>query len=57
MKAASGPCHAIAAPTCVPGDTLEGPLVVEEPSTRLPIDVGDTLRVDNDRNLIVELRR
>jgi N-methylhydantoinase A len=40
-----------------PGDTLEGPLVVEEPSTRLPIDVGDTVRVDNDRNLIVALRR
>ena len=37
-----------------PGDTLEGPLVVEEPSTRLPIDVGDRLRVDADRNLIVE---
>jgi N-methylhydantoinase A len=40
-----------------PGDTLEGPLVVEEPSTRLPIDVGDTLRVDTDRNLIVDVRR
>ena len=40
-----------------PGDTLRGPLVVEEPSTRLPIDVGDTLRVDNDRNLIVTVRR
>jgi N-methylhydantoinase A len=40
-----------------PGDTLDGPLVVEEPSTRLPIDVGDKVRVDNDRNLIVELRR
>ena len=40
-----------------PGDTLEGPLVVEEPSTRLPIDVGDMLRVDVDRNLIVEVRR
>ncbi len=39
------------------GDTLEGPLVVEEPSTRLPIDVGDRLRVDADRNLIVDLRR
>ena len=40
-----------------PGDALEGPLVVEEPSTRLPIDVGDKLRVDNDRNLIVDVRR
>jgi N-methylhydantoinase A len=40
-----------------PGDTLEGPLVVEEPSTRLPIDLGDTLRVDADRNLIVDVRR
>jgi N-methylhydantoinase A len=40
-----------------PGDTLEGPLVVEEPSTRLPIDVGDRLRVDADRNLIVDVRR
>jgi N-methylhydantoinase A len=39
-----------------PGDTLEGPLVVEEPSTRLPIDVGDRLRVDHDRNLIVDVR-
>jgi N-methylhydantoinase A len=40
-----------------PGDTLDGPLVVEEPSTRLPIDVGDRLRVDADRNLIVDVRR
>ena len=40
-----------------PGDALEGPLVVEEPSTRLPIDVGDKLRVDADRNLIVDVRR
>jgi N-methylhydantoinase A len=40
-----------------PGDELKGPLVVEEPSTRLPIDVGDVLRVDNDRNLVVEVRR
>ena len=40
-----------------PGDALEGPLVVEEPSTRLPIDVGDRLRVDADRNLIVDVRR
>ena len=40
-----------------PGDRLEGPLVVEEPSTRLPIDVGDRLRVDADRNLIVDVRR
>jgi N-methylhydantoinase A len=40
-----------------PGDRLEGPLVVEEPSTRLPIDVGDMLRVDADRNLVVEVRR
>jgi N-methylhydantoinase A len=40
-----------------PGDTLEGPLVVEEPSTRLPIDIGDRLRVDADRNLIVDVRR
>ena len=40
-----------------PGDALEGPLVVEEPSTRLPIDAGDRLRVDVDRNLIVEVRR
>ena len=40
-----------------PGDTLEGPLVVEEPSTRLPIDVGDKLGVDADRNLIVTVRR
>lgn len=40
-----------------PGDTLEGPLVVEEPSTRLPIDVGDRLRVDAERNLIVDVRR
>jgi N-methylhydantoinase A len=40
-----------------PGDTLEGPLVVEEPSTRLPIDEGDKLRVDADRNLIVAVRR
>jgi hypothetical protein len=30
---------------------------VEEPSTRLPIDVGDRLRVDADRNLIVDVRR
>lgn len=40
-----------------PGDTLDGPLVVEEPSTRLPIDAGDRLTVDTDRNLIVEVRR
>jgi N-methylhydantoinase A len=40
-----------------PGDALEGPLVVEEPSTRLPIDAGDRLSVDADRNLIVEVRR
>ena len=40
-----------------PGDTLEGPLVVEEPSTRLPIDEGDKLRVDADRNIIVEVGR
>lgn len=39
-----------------PGDTLDGPLVVEEPSTRLPIDAGDKLRVDADRNLIVDVR-
>jgi N-methylhydantoinase A len=40
-----------------PGDQLDGPLVVEEPSTRLPIDVGDRLRVDADHNLIVDVRR
>ena len=40
-----------------PGDTLEGPLVVEEPSTRLPIDEGDKLRVDADRNIVVEVGR
>jgi N-methylhydantoinase A len=39
-----------------PGDALDGPLVVEEPSTRLPIDAGDKLRVDADRNLIVDVR-
>jgi N-methylhydantoinase A len=39
-----------------PGDMLAGPLVVEEPSTRLPIDVGDRLRVDHDHNLIVDVR-
>ena len=55
--AASAPCRAIAARTCAPGDTLEGPLVVEEPSTRLPIDAGDRLHVDADRNLVVDVRR
>jgi len=40
-----------------PGDRLEGPLVVEEPSTRLPIDTGDRLSVDSDHNLVVDLRR
>jgi N-methylhydantoinase A len=39
-----------------PGDMLEGPLVVEEPSTRLPIDAGDRLHVDADRNLVVDVR-
>ena len=37
------------------GDVLDGPIVVEEPSTRLPIDAGDRLRVDADRNLIVDV--
>ena len=39
------------------GDTLDGPLVVEEPSTRLPIDRGDTLTVDSDHNLLIKMAR
>ncbi len=40
-----------------PGDAFPGPLVVEEPSTRLPIGPTDTLRVDGDHNLVVEVAR
>ncbi len=41
----------------LPGDTIEGPAVVEESGTTTIIDAGDTLSVENHGCLIIEVTR
>jgi N-methylhydantoinase A len=40
-----------------PGQTIAGPAIVEQMDSTTPVYPGDTLRVDNVGNLLIEIRR
>ena len=39
----------------VPGDTRDGPLIIEERESTTVVDVGGVVTVDEHRNLVVAL--
>ena len=41
----------------VPGETLEGPLIVEDPDSTTVVLPGDTVRISDSGHLIIDIAR